>query len=111
MTEYEAARALLESCQMPGFDPEGKETYPAREDGVDSLANALAAAQVRAILAVADELRRLNERQDALHPPCGRTNTFALPGNGVVNVNDVRECTLPSSHAGHHRAGNERWAM
>lgn len=62
-----AARALrlLESCQMPGYDPEGAETYPAVEDGgVNSIGNALAAAQVLASLAVAEELRRLNEGRD-----------------------------------------------
>jgi hypothetical protein len=51
---------------MPGFDPENAETYPAVEDcAVNSIGNALAAAQVFATLAVADELRRHNDRGDA----------------------------------------------
>lgn len=59
--EAERALRLLESCQMPGFDPENAETYPAVEEGtVNSIGNALAAAQVLASLAVAGELRTFN---------------------------------------------------
>lgn len=49
---YEAAERLLLSCQMPDTDGEA-EQYPAREDGVDSVGHALAAAQVHATLALA----------------------------------------------------------
>lgn len=65
--EFERALRLLSECQMPGYDPEGSEVYPAREDGVDSVANGLAAAQVLASLAIADELRRMNDGRDQFH--------------------------------------------
>ena len=52
---------------MPGYDPEGPETYPAREDGVDSIGNALAAAKVLAILAAVNELKRMNDGRDQFH--------------------------------------------
>lgn len=68
MTEAERARRLVESCQLPGYaDPEGHEIYPAIEDGVNSIGNALAAAQVLATLAMATELRRQNDRGDAFN--------------------------------------------
>ena len=50
---YREAEQLLNSCQLPGFGPGGAEQYPAHEDGVNSIGNALAAAQVHATLAVA----------------------------------------------------------
>lgn len=56
----ERALRLLESCQLSGFDPVNAESYPATEDGVNSIGNALAAAQVLATLAVAGELKTFN---------------------------------------------------
>lgn len=50
---YAEAERLLKSCQLAGFGPGEAEQYPAREDGVDSIGNALAAAQVHATLALA----------------------------------------------------------
>lgn len=47
------AERLLKSCQLQGFGPGEAEQYPAREDGVDSIGNALTAAQVHATLALA----------------------------------------------------------
>lgn len=67
MSEFDRALRLLASCQMPGLDPEGAEVYPAREDGVDSVANGLAAAQTLASLAIAAELKRMNEGRDSFH--------------------------------------------
>lgn len=68
MSEADRARRLVESCQLPGYaDPEGHEIYPAIEDGVNSIGNALAAAQVLATLAVADELRSLNSGREQFH--------------------------------------------
>lgn len=48
---YEQAERLLVSCQL--VPPSDVEQYPALEDGVDSIAHALAAAQVHATLAAA----------------------------------------------------------
>lgn len=68
---------------MPGYDPEGAETYPAVEDGgVNSIGNALAAANVLAALAVAEELRRLNEGRDKFHQQVLAVLTQAKEGNG-----------------------------
>ncbi|MFJ1765030.1 hypothetical protein ACIOD2_32215 [Amycolatopsis sp. NPDC088138] len=51
---FEEAERLLQSCQAPGHRQPGEaEEYPALEDGVNSIGNALAAAQVHATLAVA----------------------------------------------------------
>ena len=50
---YAEAEQLLKSCQLPGFGPGEAEQYPEREDGVDSIGNAIAAAQVHATLALA----------------------------------------------------------
>jgi hypothetical protein len=63
---YREAERLLMDCQVVPADERNPATYPAREDGVNSIANALAAAQVHATLAKApaasvdlSELRRL----------------------------------------------------
>lgn len=53
---FEAAEALLLSCQEPGSVGETPPIYPALEDGVNTIANALAAAQVHATLALAATL-------------------------------------------------------
>lgn len=51
---YLEAERLLKSCQSPGErHPDDAEEYPALEDGVNSIGNALAAAQVHATLALA----------------------------------------------------------
>lgn len=51
---YQEAELLLLSCQSPvPRVPGDAETYPEREDGVDSTGHALAAAQVHATLALA----------------------------------------------------------
>lgn len=50
---FKAAEALLLSCQMAGSIGETPETYPAVEDGLNTIGNALAAAQVHATLALA----------------------------------------------------------
>lgn len=50
------ALRLLESCQIEAATEREPATYPAHEGGVDSISNALAAAQVHALLAIADAL-------------------------------------------------------
>lgn len=50
---YRAAELLLRSCQVGDNHPAEAATYPAREDGVDSIGNALLAAQAHATLALA----------------------------------------------------------
>jgi hypothetical protein len=50
---FEAAEALLLSCQVPGSIGEKPEQYPAKEDDADSVSHAIAAAQVHATLALA----------------------------------------------------------
>lgn len=50
---YREAERLLKSCQSPGErHPDDAEEYPALEDGVNSIGNALVAAQVHATLAL-----------------------------------------------------------
>lgn len=50
---FRQAEALLRSCQLRDLPPDSVEQYPAREDGVDSIGHALAAARVHATLALA----------------------------------------------------------
>ncbi|WP_367128281.1 hypothetical protein [Saccharothrix sp. HUAS TT1] len=50
---YQAAEKLLASCQLQAPGDRNAETYPEREDGVDSIGNALKAARVHATLALA----------------------------------------------------------
>lgn len=50
---FETAERLLASCQLEVGDERNAPTYPASEDGVNSIGNALAAAQVHATLALA----------------------------------------------------------
>lgn len=50
---FEMAERLLASCQLDAGDDRNAPTYPAEEDGVNSIGNALAAAQVHATLALA----------------------------------------------------------
>ena len=52
------ALRLLESCQIDPGDERDAPTYPELEDGVNSIANALAAAQVHALLALAEAVDR-----------------------------------------------------
>lgn len=51
------ALRLLVSCQIERATEREPATYPAREDGVDSIGHALAAAQVHALLDLADAIR------------------------------------------------------
>ncbi|HEV2780388.1 MAG TPA: hypothetical protein VGX25_13445 [Actinophytocola sp.] len=61
---YRLAEALLTSCQLSSDLPEDVEYYPAKEDGVDTCANALAAAQVHATLALAAATALGSQRVD-----------------------------------------------
>lgn len=114
MTEADRARRLVESCQLPGYtDPEDHEIYPAIEDGVNSIGNALAAAQVLATLAVADELRRSNEdralfytamreffekvTEDPMASPKGDERCAAMRGHSSWD-----QCVNPGGHHGLH---------
>jgi hypothetical protein len=51
LEHYREAERLLLDCQVTPADDRNPAVYPAREDGVNSIANALAAAQVHATLA------------------------------------------------------------
>ena len=50
---YREAEKLLRSCQIDRATDREAATYPAVEDGVNTIGNALAAAQVHATLALA----------------------------------------------------------
>lgn len=50
---FQMAERLLASCRLDDGDERNAPTYPAQEDGLNSIGNALAAAQVHATLAVA----------------------------------------------------------
>lgn len=54
---YHEAERLLLDCQVAPADNRDPAVYPAREHGVDSVGNALAAAQVHATLALAAAMR------------------------------------------------------
>lgn len=50
---FMTAERLLASCQLDAGDERNAPTYPAEEDGVNSIGNALLAALTHAVLAVA----------------------------------------------------------
>lgn len=50
---FETAERLLTSCQLDEDDGVNAPTYPAQEDGVNSIGNALTAALTHAVLALA----------------------------------------------------------
>jgi hypothetical protein len=109
----ERALRLLESCQMPGFDPENAETYPAVEEGtVNSIGNALVAAQVLATLAVAGELRTLNSDHSQWYREVLEVLTAAKDSSicdSERELNDVGlvKCGLRRGHDKEHRGSIE----
>jgi hypothetical protein len=54
---FREAERLLLSCQLDSGTERDAPTYPQSEDGVNSICNALAAAQVHATLALAEANR------------------------------------------------------
>lgn len=75
---YREAEKLLRSCQIDRATDREAATYPAVEDGVNSIGNALAAAQVHATLALAAAL---------LYPTPGQVAAASMAVNNVNNVN------------------------
>lgn len=50
---FEMAERLLASCQLDAGDERNAPTYPAQEDGLNSVGNALLAGLTHAVLALA----------------------------------------------------------
>lgn len=95
-----AAGALLVSCQLPGiFEGSEAEQYPATEDGVNSIGNALLAAQTHAMLAQVQILSAIFER---MTPPAPAPDLGPkLCGREIVTG---VTCDLPYDHTDAHAA-------
>jgi len=89
---FREAERLLLSCQLEHATERDAATYPQYEDGVNSICNALTAAQVHATLALAEANR------PRLTPgPCPASQEMTLTG--------VVHCGLRAGHDGDHEHG------
>ena len=91
---FQMAERLLASCRLDDGDDRNAPTYPVQEDGLNSIGNALAAAQVHATLALAAASASTFVHQVQTAPPMSRgelaaalerhAEVFGGPSGGVA---------------------------